>query len=113
VGSCHHCLGRAEAALEAAVECPEGAIRPDDRSRRLSESLPSPVVGLERAAANDFPSSDVVVRRQPEPGAEMLLVWELGHISANLCNNGLGERSADTMNSDDVNACNAFEMNAH
>jgi hypothetical protein len=41
MGSCHHSLGRAEAALEAAVECPEGAIRTDDRSRGLSESLPA------------------------------------------------------------------------
>jgi hypothetical protein len=48
VGSCHHCLSRAEAALEAAVECPEGAIRPDDRSRGLSESLPT-------MSQSDFP----------------------------------------------------------
>jgi len=48
VGSCHHCLGRAEAALEAAVKCPEGTIRPDDRSRGLSESLPA-------MSQSDFP----------------------------------------------------------
>jgi len=48
VGSCHHCQGRVEAALEAAVECPEGAIRTDDRSRGLSESLPA-------MSQSDFP----------------------------------------------------------
>jgi len=75
-------LSRSKVALEAAVESAEGAIGADDRSRDLAESLTGLVVGLERAAAKNFPSGDDVVGRQAKPGAEVLLGGEPGHIRA-------------------------------
>ncbi len=50
---------------------------------------------------------------QPKPGAEVSFFRKLAHIRANFRNNGLCQRKADPVYSDQVHACNPVEVPAH
>src|SRR5512133_3470808 len=61
-------------ALHTPVEGPEDTVRAAaDRLGGQPESLAGAIVGFERPAAQHLAARDVIVRRQSQPGAEVLV----------------------------------------
>src|SRR4029077_2905577 len=106
----HEGLCGTKASFHTPIKRAQRTVRAADRLRCHTEGLRGTVAILHGAALEDLATGDIILWREAQPRAKVLLIGPLAHIRANLGEDRLRNGITDAVDGDEVDTRNTEDV---